>query len=300
MLTIFTPTYNRAHTLSRLYNSIKEQNDEFIVEWIIVDDESTDETEIMVNKWINENDKFDIIYLRQKRGGKHRAINLGVEKAQGEWFFIMDSDDYLVPGSIDKVVEWCQSIVDKHICGISGECEFVSGDEAIQVKHTKNLEMLTLSNLERIKYDLTADRCEVIKTDILKRYKFPEYKDEYFVTEAIVWDKLAIDGFSMNYYNSSLCVCEYMDDGLTKNGANTKEGYIKNYFGYTEYVKQRLKCYPLNYNLRLLYLYLVISKDKEVNYNTILEQIECSHLQFMSILLKVPVLMVYNKISKLI
>ncbi|MCI7310350.1 MAG: glycosyltransferase family 2 protein [Prevotella sp.] len=95
MLTVFTPTYSRAYSLPRLYESLKAQT--FVdFEWLIVDDGSTDGTKQLIEKWSDE-DSF-IRYYRQERGGKHRAINLGVQQAKGDLFFIVDSDEYLPDG----------------------------------------------------------------------------------------------------------------------------------------------------------------------------------------------------------
>ena len=61
LITVCTPTYNRAHLLPRLFQSLKQQTAaEF--EWIIVDDESSDETETVVKKFMEERTSFPIRY----------------------------------------------------------------------------------------------------------------------------------------------------------------------------------------------------------------------------------------------
>ncbi|MDL0414398.1 glycosyltransferase family A protein, partial [Clostridioides difficile] len=91
--TVFTPTYNRAHLLENLYNDLKAQTYDFNdFEWLIVDDGSSDSTKELVEKFISEN-KLNIRYIYKENGGKHTAINLGVKNADGELFFIVDSDD---------------------------------------------------------------------------------------------------------------------------------------------------------------------------------------------------------------
>ena len=75
MLTIFTPTYNRAHTLPRLYNSLLEQTD-YNFEWLIVDDGSTDNKYQMIDTF--DIKKFNIRYIKQKNCGKHIASNVGL------------------------------------------------------------------------------------------------------------------------------------------------------------------------------------------------------------------------------
>lgn len=76
--TVFTPTYNRGYTLSRLYESLKSQGTTDF-EWMIVDDGSTDNTYQLVEKWIQEEKNFSIRYLKKENGGKPRAINYGIQ-----------------------------------------------------------------------------------------------------------------------------------------------------------------------------------------------------------------------------
>ena len=100
MVTIFTPTYNRAYIIGKLYGSLLEQTDRNF-EWLIVDDGSTDNTRELIGSFIRE-DRISIRYFRQENGGKHRAINRGVREAAGELFFIVDSDDQLTPEAVAR------------------------------------------------------------------------------------------------------------------------------------------------------------------------------------------------------
>ena len=109
MITVFTPTYNRAHLLPRLFQTLKMQTVQDF-EWIIVDDASNDDTETVVQQFREEKTLFPIRYYKQKRGGKHRAINLAVELAAGSYFFIVDSDDWLPENAIELIIGWLQEI----------------------------------------------------------------------------------------------------------------------------------------------------------------------------------------------
>ena len=106
LITVFTPTYNRARLLSRLYESLKAQTYQSF-EWIIVDDGSTDNTEAVIDSLLERPSEygFSLRYFKQQNGGKHRAINRGVQEARGELFFIADSDDYLPDDSFVKVAK---------------------------------------------------------------------------------------------------------------------------------------------------------------------------------------------------
>lgn len=109
LITVFTPTYNRAYILNNLYESLKRQTSKSF-EWIIVDDGSVDMTESLVNEWLKNDNLFPIKYVKKVNEGKHIAINVGVEQAKGDWFLIVDSDDYLYDDAIEKVIKWTHDI----------------------------------------------------------------------------------------------------------------------------------------------------------------------------------------------
>ena len=92
-LTIHTATYNRAYILEKAYYSLKAQTVKDF-EWIITDDGSTDGTEKLVNRWIKENNEFEIRYFKLNHVGIPRALNYGVLQAKSKWFMMLDSDDY--------------------------------------------------------------------------------------------------------------------------------------------------------------------------------------------------------------
>ena len=98
MITILTPTFNRAHLLPRLFESLTHQTD-FDFEWLVIDDGSTDGTSDLFagNTFLSA--PFPIRYYRQENGGKHCALNAGVKQAKGDFIFIADSDDWLLPQS---------------------------------------------------------------------------------------------------------------------------------------------------------------------------------------------------------
>ena len=72
-ITVFTPTYNRRYLIDRLYKSLCSQTDKSF-EWIVVDDGSTDETIEYFSEITKKDNSFEIKYVKQENGGKHRAI----------------------------------------------------------------------------------------------------------------------------------------------------------------------------------------------------------------------------------
>lgn len=226
MITVFTPTYNRAYSLYNLYESLCKQTN-YSFEWLIVDDGSKDETEILVNTFIQECDLFTIRYYRKENGGKHTAINYGVELAKGELFFIVDSDDIITPQAVDKLINWEKSITDKNnYAGVSGNKGDLKGH---LLGSTFSGDMIDASNLERKENNILGDKAEAYYTNILRKFPFPVICNEKFMTENIVWDKIAAAGYKIRWFNDVIYLVEQREDGLIAQGnsryANSPIGY---------------------------------------------------------------------------
>ena len=101
-LTLFTPTYPRSPMLPRLYESLRDQTCHDF-EWLIIDDGSADDTADVVQSFTGEG-TFPVRYQHKENGGKHTAYNLALELAAGRLFFCVDSDDYLAPDAVERVV----------------------------------------------------------------------------------------------------------------------------------------------------------------------------------------------------
>lgn len=232
-VTVFTPTYNRAHTLPQLYASLKRQTS-FDFEWIIVDDGSIDNTEGIVAEWLLEDTPFDKRYIKKENGGKHRAINEALPLAEGELFFIVDSDDYLSNTAIETLIKRRNSLPldDDSYAGVAG-CKGYHSGEMIGTSFLGD--MLDCTSLERSNYGIEGDKAEAFFTSILRHYPFPEFDGEKFVTEALVWDRMALDGYRLRYFNEVIYLCEYLEDGLSHQGL---ELYYRNPIGYGRYLQQ--------------------------------------------------------------
>ena len=213
-ITIFTPTFNRANLLPQLYESLLNQSFKDF-EWIIIDDGSVDNTRTTVDKFIEQN-KIKISYIYKSNGGKHRAINDAVKIAKGDLFFIVDSDDYLACIALERIMfHWKNVNGDLSFAGVAG----LKGYNEHENIGTSVLgDYLDASSLElRDKYKIKGDKSEVFKTDILKKYPFPEIEDEYFMSEGIVWYKIANEGYKIRWFNEIIYIAEYREDGLSFN-----------------------------------------------------------------------------------
>lgn len=262
MISVFTPTYNRAYILPALYQSLQRQTCRCF-EWIIVDDGSTDNTGELIASWQKDHNDFAIIYRKQHNGGKHTAINYGVTLASYKWFFIVDSDDYLRDDAIEKICSWTREKLSQNIAAVSGTRCF-KNLETIGGQTKFKGDYCDCRNNERGKYGLLGDKAEVYRTDILKKYPFPVFKGEKFLSECAVWDKIALEGYKIRWYDYPLMVCEYLEDGLSaKVSGNDLE--MKNFQGYIFITKQRMALYTGIERLRYLCAYSTTAKKKGFN-----------------------------------
>ena len=259
-ITIFTPTYNRRLLMESLYQSLLAQTEKNF-EWLVVDDGSTDDTEKYFSKLLSQTQPFPIHYIRQNNGGKHRAINRGVKEANGNFFFIVDSDDTLLPQAIEKINQWISTLDDSHKwCGVAGLRGFT--DNKV-IGDRPSFRFIDAKNTERRKHHLEGDKAEVYVTDVLKKHPFPEIPDENFISEEIVWNAIARDDYYLRWFNEIIYICSYLGNGLTKD--NSKDE--RNPRGRLLWAKGQLESFPDDWRKRYsaiaIYYYAVHKKKKK-------------------------------------
>lgn len=217
-LTILTPTYNRANLLTKLYNSLLNQtNNNFT--WLIVDDGSIDNTKSVVDKFINEN-KIKIKYIYKSNGGKHTALNVGINSIDTKLTFIVDSDDWLTKDAVEIIDNYYQKYKQNNkICGFSF-LRMYPDDTVNGMKFPKN--ELIESYVEcRLNRNITGDKAEVYYTRCLKEFPFLEIEGENFLFEDYVWVQMS-SKYKTVHINKPIYIGNYLEDGLTKNIFNRK------------------------------------------------------------------------------
>ena len=212
MITILTPTFNRAHLLPRLFESLTHQID-FNFEWLVMDDGSTDGTSDLFAGKTFLSAPFPIRYYQQENGGKHRALNAGVKQAKGDFIFIADSDDWLLPQSVAIVGLHTSAIADDNtFAGVAGLDVF--DDERI-VGTGLPQDIIDCNAMDiRYRYHVDGDLKEVFKTTVLQEFPFPEIQDERFCPEQLVWFRIA-QKYKLRYFNTPIYVAEYQPNGIT-------------------------------------------------------------------------------------
>ncbi len=216
LITIVTPTYNRARTLPTLYNSLCRQSSKRF-NWLIIDDGSTDNTEQLIQTF--DSPYFEIKYVKKENGGKHTALNTAFGIVDTELTFIVDSDDWLTEDAVSTIEDDWLGRESLDVCGISYLRGYnrtdVIGD--IFPKDNEINNFITL----RFNKHIGGDKAEVWRTDLLKQYRFPVFDGEKFFGESFIWIKIS-EKHDMIFRNKILYVTEYLEGGLSKSGRSMR------------------------------------------------------------------------------
>lgn len=235
-LTVFTPAYNRAHTLPRTYQSLLEQDCKDFV-WLIVDDGSSDNTAELVKGWQTKDNGFEIQYIYKKNGGMHTAHNTAYENIVTELNVCIDSDDKMSKGAVRKILDKWMRVKDAGYAGIIGLDADFEG-KIIGKGFPDNLKETTV-----IGYYATGgagDKKLVYRTDIIKKYpEYPVFEGEKYVALAYKY-RLIDQEYKMAVLNEVLCDVEYQMDGSSM---NMLRQYVKNPNGFAFWRKVCMK-YP--------------------------------------------------------
>lgn len=208
-ITVFTPAYNRAHTLSRTYDSLKKQNNKDFI-WLIVDDGSTDSTASLVKKWQKEEKEFEIQYFYKENGGMHTAHNVAYEHISTELNVCIDSDDCLAENAIEKIWQAWSQVKDKEYAGVIGLDADMDG-KIIGRGFPDNLRETTLSGYYAA--GGAGDKKLVYRTDIIKKYPpYPVFEGEKYVALAYKY-RLIDQDYKLAVLPEILCNVEYQADG---------------------------------------------------------------------------------------
>jgi glycosyltransferase involved in cell wall biosynthesis len=211
--TVMTPTFNRAHTLPRAYASLQEQTFRNF-EWVVVDDGSTDHTPELVEGWHTDS-FFPIRYIRQANLGKHVARNRAVTVARGRFFVGLDSDDWLLPHALHRILEvWEEIPVERRdgFLGVAGRCALPDGTK---VGHDLPAHFLDSEEIElRGRFHIAGDNAGMSRIDVLRAFPMPEFEGELYVTPGVVQNRIA-QRYKTRYFDEVIKIADYQEGGLT-------------------------------------------------------------------------------------
>ncbi len=224
-LTVFTPAYNRAHTLPRTYRSLLGQSCKDFI-WLIVDDGSTDGTAALVKSWMRQDNGFEIQYIYKENGGMHTAHNTAYENIHTELNVCVDSDDCMGENAVALILEKWESVKERGYAGLIGLDADFDG-KVIGAGFPANLQETTLSGYYAA--GGSGDKKLVYRTDVIKRYPpYPTFAGEKYVALAYKYTLIDQD-YKLAVLNRVLCNVEYQADGSSR---NMLRQYLKNPKGF--------------------------------------------------------------------
>lgn len=234
-ISVLTATYNRANLLSKLYESIVNNlNENIEVEWLIMDDGSTDETQNVINKFIEEN-KFQIKYFFQENQGKMQAINNLIENAQGDLIIECDSDDFFTNNAFE-VIKNAFEKNENRMKEFYALCFLKYDQTGKNMGNNFKNETSKMFDLY-FKEGENGEKALVFNSNIRKQYKYELENGERFITEARMFHKMD-EKYNIICINKPIMICEYQNEGYTR---NIDKQFTNNPYGYFEYFKEILQ-----------------------------------------------------------
>ena len=229
LFTVFTPTYNRAHTLHRVYESLVLQTFRDF-EWLVVDDGSTDGTRAVISEWRRSAD-FPIRYLFQPNQGKHVAHNCAVSEARGALFLVLDSDDSCVPQALQTFKFYWESIPSE-LRGRFSAVNVPCLDERGQLVGRTFSDHVTDSDYlsSQYRWRLRGERWEFQRTDVLRQFPFPVPPMRLsYIPEGTVWSRIGRN-YKTRYVNEPLRVYYETEGNVSTSGSRSQKQYLRMFY----------------------------------------------------------------------
>lgn len=218
-IAIVTPIYNRVSKIVKLYKSLCSQTEKDF-EWIIVDDGSTDNISDMINEFSN---KISIKFISKKNGGKCSALNEALNYCEANYFFVVDSDDYLRPDAIEKIYSSIIKVQNnKNIVGIVAYRIFRDGH--ISGRRFPEKKLSVGYNELNYHFNQDGETALIYRTEVLREHKHKVFENENFLSEEIQYNEIDKLG-DLWLLKEPIIVMEYLEDGLTN---HYFENWLKN------------------------------------------------------------------------
>ena len=265
-LTVFTPTYNRAHTIERVYESLKAQTcDDF--EWLVIDDGSTDNTKTLVESFIEASGSgMKIHYVYKENGGLYTGYNVAYATIKTELCVCIDSDDFMPVDAVEKIVSFWKEQGTDDYAGILGLDFNIATKEIIGGTFPSGLREVYF-------YDLTlkklhaGDTKPVMRTSFMRQVApqigFPGEKN----FNPVYMMLQVCDNYPVLLMNEVLCNVEYqlgadsMSQGIWRQYVNSARSFAK-----LRLLEMGLKRNNLRNKMRVCVHYIsscLLSRDKE-------------------------------------
>lgn len=227
-LTVFTPTYNRAHTLGRTYQSLCHQTCRNF-EWLVIDDGSTDDTASLVETWIKDN-RIPIRYIYKENGGLYTGYNTAYPNIDSELSVCIDSDDYMPDDAVEKIIQCWNARGGEQYAGLMG-LDYHPDGTPIGGFFPKDMHEVWFMDLYLKKLHI-GDTKPVLRTELMKQVVpmkgFPGEKNFNPVYMMIQ----VCDKYPLLLLNENLCYVDYqagdsMSAGIWRQYMNSPRSFQK-------------------------------------------------------------------------
>jgi glycosyltransferase involved in cell wall biosynthesis len=262
-ITVFTPTYNRAYCLNKLYNSLLEQTSSNF-KWLVIDDGSSDNTKELVSSWI-EDGMIEIKYQYQTNKGMVGAHNTAHHIMDTELCVCIDSDDWMPNDAIEKILKLWEEHGYPECAGMVGLDAFADG--SIVGTRLPNVKSCKFSELY-VKYKVSGDKKFVHNRAVFNKFlPYPFFDGEKFPITSYLY-LLIEQEHQLLVFNEVFCIVEYMPDGLT---ANLFDQYKTSPKSFAFYRIAKMK-YALNYKERFKNAIHYVSQSLMIKNNRFLQE----------------------------
>lgn len=235
VLTIFTPTYNRARTLPVLYESLCRQTCRDF-EWLVVDDGSADGTRALVEGWQAEG-RVPIRYIRQENQGMHGAHNTAYRNIMTELNVCVDSDDYMPDDAVENILSFWKAHGSDRVAGLVG----LDADFSGRLIGTGFGDRITTTLGGFYARGGKGDKKLVYRTDVIRRYpEYPIFEGEKYVSLGQKYQLIDQD-YQLLVLNKVLVHVEYRTDGSS---LNMYRQYVRNPRGFVFARRQSMVLSP--------------------------------------------------------
>ena len=234
LLTVFTPAYNRAHTLPRTYESLCAQDCKQFI-WLVVDDGSTDGTAALIRQWQQRDNGFEIRYVYKENGGMHTAHNTAYENIDSELNVCIDSDDMMSLGAVTAILEKWESVRDMGYAGMIALDGDMNGN-VLGNGFPEDLKETTVSGYYAA--GGRGDKKLIYRTEIIKAFPpYPVFEGEKYVALSYKY-RLIDQSYKMAVLNRIVCNVEYQADGSSM---NMLRQYVRNPKGFAFWRKIKMQ-----------------------------------------------------------
>jgi len=308
LFTVFTPTYNRAHTLQRVYHSLLRQTYKDFI-WLIIDDGSTDKTHDLIKGWISEN-QITIDYRYKANGGKHTAMSMAFKTCHTKYLIGIDSDDELRPDAIETFKKVWESIIhygfEAQFAEVSGLTHDSTGKLVGDFYFPEALEFID-SNWHEMVLKQHNNNEHIVCWDLKKLRECVDIPENFWLSnkvnmlgEGIFWARIGRK-YKTRYINKGLRIYNYDAGESLLRISDKKKGHFNNLASNRFFLDENLDHFNNNpkYFINLILKYIISGVELGFSPLYVLRNINTNRFKIFYVLLLPPGILAWFYFKKI-